>query len=162
VLETGGDEDQAIAGLLHDAPEDCGGREILEQIERRFGPRVAGIVSACTDTFEEPKPPWRARKERYIEHLVSDAPPEALLVSLADKVHNSGAILADYRAIGEELWSRFRGGKQGTLWYYRALLDAYRQRPDAPTGPVRDLERILAELGVLVALADEPHTGETP
>ena len=155
VLETGGDEDQAIAGLLHDGPEDCGGRVILQQVEERFGERVAGIVAACTDTFDTPKPPWRERKERYLHHLVTDVPAEALLVSLADKVHNAGAILADYREIGEELWSRFAGGKDGTLWYYRALLQAYRRRADAPTGPVNDLERTLAELQGLIALAED-------
>lgn len=154
VLEAGGDEDQAIAGLLHDAPEDCGGKEVLEQIDTRFGPRVARIVGDCTDTFETPKPPWRERKERYLRHLADEVSPEALLVSLSDKIHNAGSILADYRLVGEQLWDRFRGRREGTLWYYRALLETYRSIEGAPVAPVAELERILAELDALVALAD--------
>ena len=154
VLEAGGDEHQAIAALLHDGPEDAGGSATLERIERRFGPRVARIVAACTDTFETPKPPWRERKERYLAHLAHDVPAEALIVSLADKVHNAGAILADYRDVGEELWSRFRGGRDGTLWYYRALLETYQTRSEAPAGLLAELGHILAELAVLVALTD--------
>lgn len=115
VLEHGGDEDQAIAGLLHDAVEDQGGRPILEEIRRRFGPRVAGIVAACSDTdVEEPShKPWRERKERYLEHL-RQAPAEVCLVSAADKLHNARAILTDYRAIGDLLWKRFNADKAET------------------------------------------------
>jgi (p)ppGpp synthase/HD superfamily hydrolase len=87
VLEDDGDEDHAIAALLHDAPEDAGGRDRLDDIRRRFGDRVADIVEACSDTFEVPKPAWRPRKERYLTHLET-APDDVLRVSLADKVHN--------------------------------------------------------------------------
>lgn len=122
VIENGGDEDETIAALLHDAVEDQGGKPMLERIRARYGGKVAHIVKACTDADETPKPPWRKRKERYISSLKCKDEP-ALLVSLADKVHNARAILADYREVGEALWDRFRGKRNGTLWYYRALAD---------------------------------------
>lgn len=143
VLEAGGDEDEAIAALLHDAPEDLGGRETLEQIRRRFGQRVAAIVEGCTDTFERPKPPWRQRKEAYVARLRRASPSERL-VSVADKLHNARTILADYRLVGEALWVRFNGGRQGTLWYYRALVETYREIGSTPL--VEELDRVVLEL----------------
>ena len=122
-LEAGGTEDQAIAALLHDAAEDQGGRERLEEIRGKFGDRVAEIVEACTDAFEDPKPDWRPRKERYLEHLAS-SPVDALLVACADKLYNTRAILQDHRRVDDEVFKRFTGKKEGTLWYYRALADA--------------------------------------
>jgi (p)ppGpp synthase/HD superfamily hydrolase len=98
VVEHGGDEDQAIAGLLHDAAEDQGGAATLAQIRARFGDAVADIVADCTDAWTEPKPPWRARKEAYLRELPSK-PPASLLVSLADKTHNAEAIRFDYRVL---------------------------------------------------------------
>jgi len=124
VLEHGGDEDQAIAALLHDATEDQGGEATLIDIRGRFGDKVAAIVADCTDAWEEPKPAWRQRKENYIAHLPQKA-PASLLVSLADKTHNARAILNDYRRIGDDLWPRFNGGKEGTLWYYQSLAAVY-------------------------------------
>lgn len=124
VLEDGGDEDQAIAALLHDAVEDQGGQGTLDEIRRRFGDQVAMIVDACTDTYDHPKPPWQARKEKYLEHLVS-APVPVLRVSLADKLHNGRSIVQDLRSAGDEIWMRFTGGKEGTLWYYRSLLNIF-------------------------------------
>lgn len=124
VLEHGGTEDQAIAGLLHDAPEDQGGAATLAEIRTRFGNTVAGIVADCTDAWTEPKPDWRPRKEAYIERL-RHKQRESLLVSLADKTHNAEAILSDYRALGDELWSRFNGGAEGTRWYYNALAGVF-------------------------------------
>jgi len=122
VLEHGGDEDQAIAALLHDAPEDQGGEATLARIRDEFGDRVAGIVAACSDTFESPKPPWRARKERYIAALDGKG-PDVWPVTLADKVHNARTIVADLRADGPATLDRFNGGRDGTLWYYRTLAD---------------------------------------
>ena len=146
VIEDGGDEDEAIAALLHDAPEDQGGAATLARIRSEYGERVGAIVEACTDTLENPKPPWRERKERYIAHL-EEAPEDVLRVSLADKVHNARAILADYREIGEELWSRFRGSREESLWYYRTLADVFsRRRP----GPLADeLRRTVDEIEAL-------------
>lgn len=123
VMEFGGDEDQAIAGLLHDVLEDVGA-EHEAVIAERFGPRVAGIVRACTDADVLPKPPWRARKEAYLAHLETAA-PDALLVSLADKVHNARAILIDVRTHGATVYDRFKAGREGTLWYYAALSEAF-------------------------------------
>jgi (p)ppGpp synthase/HD superfamily hydrolase len=131
VIEAGGDEDQAIAALLHDAVEDQGGQSTLDTIRARFGARVAATVEANSDTDVVPKPPWQARKEAYIAAIPHKS-PDALLVSIADKIHNAEAILTDYRAIGEQLWSRFSGGRDGTLWYYRALTDAFEARVPRP------------------------------
>jgi (p)ppGpp synthase/HD superfamily hydrolase len=120
VLSAGGTEIQAIAGLLHDAAEDQGGYDTLNDIRGRFGPDVAQIVSDCTDSWVEPKPDWLLRKEAYISLLPTKA-ASSLLVSLADKVDNAEAILNDYRDIGDAIWDRFTGGRVGTTWYYRKL-----------------------------------------
>jgi (p)ppGpp synthase/HD superfamily hydrolase len=143
VLEQGAGEDEAIAALLHDAVEDQGGAVALEEIRRRFGDGVAEIVAGCTDAWTTPKPPWRERKEAYIAHL-RQASASVRLVSAADKLHNARAILADYRALGEALWSRFNGGKEGTLWYYRALVETL-QAAD-PTPLVEELDRVVSEI----------------
>ena len=129
VVEHGGTEDQAIAALLHDAVEDQGGkdsRERLNEIRQKFGDAVAEIVSDCTNSWTEPKPEWRPRKETYLRTL-PDKPTQSLLVSLADKTHNAEAILFDYRVLGEGLWRRFNGGAEGTRWYYKALADIFSQ-----------------------------------
>ena len=125
VLEDGGDEDQAIAALLHDAVEDQGGRKTLDEIELEFGNRVAKIVEMCTDSFETPKPEWHKRKTEYLEHL-SEAPLDVQRVALADKVHNARSILRDLRVEGDGVWKRFNGGKEGTVWYYSALVEHFR------------------------------------
>ncbi|WP_291207170.1 HD domain-containing protein [Hyphomonas sp.] len=124
VISHGGDEDQAVAALLHDAAEDQGGEQTLNVIRQRFGENVALIVADCTDAWTEPKPPWRDRKEAYLAALPGK-PSRSLLVSLADKVHNAQAIADDRRADGEDVWNRFTGGREGSLWYYRALSDFF-------------------------------------
>ena len=124
VLEHGGSEDQAIAALLHDAVEDQGGLPTLVKIRDHFGDVVAEIVDHCTDAYEEPKPEWRIRKEEYIASI-AEKPLDAVLVSCADKLHNARAILNDLRTLGDELWGRFTGGKEGTLWYYQSLAAAF-------------------------------------
>jgi len=154
VLQYGGDEEQAIAALLHDAAEDRGGRPLLEQIERRFGARVAAIVEGCTDTFDTPKPPWRQRKENYVAHVAA-ASPDVRLVSAADKLSNVREITQDYRQAGEAVWERFSGKRDGTLWYYRALAGAFRAAPpDARRGSqlaalIDELARAVRELEAL-------------
>lgn len=145
VLEAGGSEIEAIAALLHDAVEDQGGLERLAEIKEEFGPEVAAIVEGCSDAFEEPKPEWWERKRKYLAHL-PEASASVLLVSAADKLHNARSILVDYREIGEELWSRFKIGKEGTLWYYQELARVYRQSAKLPTALVNELERVVAEL----------------
>ena len=124
VVEHGGDEDQAIAGLLHDAAEDQGGAQTLAEIRAKFGGAVADIVADCTDAWTEPKPLWRPRKEAYLKAL-PDKPKASLLVSLADKTHNAEAILFDYRVLGDSLWDRFNGGADGTRWYYGELAGCF-------------------------------------
>jgi hypothetical protein len=143
VLEYGGTEDEAIAALLHDAVEDQGGRATLDRIRRRFGMKVANIVESCSDTDVEPKPEWRERKEQYLAHL-KQASDSVKLVSAADKLHNATAILRDYRDIGERIWDRFKGGREGTIWNLRALVAAYGTVENQDI--VRDLDRVVTEL----------------
>jgi (p)ppGpp synthase/HD superfamily hydrolase len=140
VIEADGTETQAIAALLHDAAEDQGGERTLAEIDEKFGAGVASIVAECSDTFEAPKPPWRARKERYIDHL-RVASEDAVLVSLADKLDNARAILRDFRALGNEVWQRFSvQDPQLQLWYYRSLLEVFGQRTHSwMVGELRDV-----------------------
>lgn len=140
VLDDGGTEDEAIAALLHDAPEDQGGRARLEEIRARFGDAVARIVEDCTDSWTTPREPWLERKRRYIEHARTLA-PASLRVSAADKVHNTYAILRDLRNTGERAWSRFDASADDVVAYYQSLVRAYR---DAGGGRLVDeLERIV-------------------
>ncbi len=147
VLEAGGDEDLAIAALLHDVVEDCGGAPMLKEVRRRFGQRVAKIVDGCTDADTDPKPPWRKRKENYLRHLRT-ADADTRLVSAADKLNNVRSIFSDYRAVGESVWSRFNGKREGTLWYYRSLLDIFLQHE--PNRITRDFGLAVIELESLV------------
>ena len=142
-LENGATEDEAIAALLHDAVEDQGGAETAARIARMFGDNVAAIVVACSDTDVVPKPPWRARKEAYIAH-VKTASASVRLVSASDKLHNARSIVADYRVMGEEVWTRFTGGREGTLWYYRSLVEAFASHGASLL--VAELERVVTEL----------------
>jgi (p)ppGpp synthase/HD superfamily hydrolase len=146
VGENDGTENEVVAALLHDAPEDRGGKDRLEDIRARYGDEVAEIVDGCTDTYEDPKPEWRPRKEAYVAH-VAEAPPSVRLVSAADKLHNARSILADLRAVGNELWDRFTGGREGTLWYYRALVEAYAGVGSNPI--VEELDRVVREIEAL-------------
>jgi (p)ppGpp synthase/HD superfamily hydrolase len=141
VLEAGGDEDLAIAALLHDVVEDCGGMPRLREVGKMFGTRVARIVEGCTDTFVEPKPEWIERKKGYLQEI-KHADAETRLVSASDKLHNVRTILADYRKDGEAIWKRFNGKKEGTIWYYHALNDEYQRR---------NRNRITRELAIAVA-----------
>jgi (p)ppGpp synthase/HD superfamily hydrolase len=146
VLEAGGDEDLGIAALLHDVVEDCGGAPMLREVRRRFGKRVAKVVEGCTDTDVSPKPPWRERKEWYLRHL-KNADADTQLVSAADKLNNVRSILTDYREVGESIWNRFNGRRDGTLWYYRALCDEFlRRKPNRMTSElalaVNELETV--------------------
>jgi (p)ppGpp synthase/HD superfamily hydrolase len=143
VLEAGGDEDMAIAALLHDVVEDCGGMPRLREVRKQFGSRVAKMVEGCTDSFDEPKPEWVERKNGYLRE-VKHADVNTRLVSASDKLHNVRTILADYRQHGEGIWKRFTGKKEGTLWYYRALSDEYQRR--SPNRITRELEIAVAEL----------------
>jgi GTP pyrophosphokinase len=142
-LEYGANETEAVAALLHDAVEDQGGQVVAAQIRQRFGEEVADIVLACSDTDVIPKPPWRERKEAYVAH-VRTASSSVKLVSAADKLHNARAILMDYRVLGESLWERFRGGKDGTLWYYRALVEALHD--ERTKDLVTELARVVTEI----------------
>lgn len=124
VLEEGGDEDLAIAALLHDAVEDQGGMDRLNEIRQLYGDHVANIVEACTDSFTSPKSPWKIRKDYYLDHL-KNADNDVLLVSLADKLHNSSTIYRDLQKEGGIIWDRFNGGKEGTIWYYKQLVKIF-------------------------------------
>jgi (p)ppGpp synthase/HD superfamily hydrolase len=145
VLEAGGDEDEAIAAVLHDAIEDQGGPPIRAAIEERFGSRVASIVEGCTDTDQTPKPPWRERKAAFLEALAS-ADESVRLVVGADKLHNATCTLHDLRAEGPGAWDRFRG-RENAMWYYRSVLETLAR--SGPNRLVRQLEMILSELETL-------------
>jgi len=146
VLEDGGTETEAIAGLLHDAVEDCGAH-IEPILQHRFGDAMVSIVLECSDTAPvhgEPKPPWPARKQSYVDHLRTAASDSAVRVSAADKLHNARATLID---LGESeprgTWSPHNACHHQSLWYYQAISDVVSQRlPTSRTG---------AELATVVA-----------
>lgn len=124
ILEAGGTEEEAIAGLLHDAVEDQGGKSTREEIRQTFGETVVEIVDGCTEWDTYPKPPWEERKQRYL-HNLRHASSSVRLVSLADKLHNARSLLADLRQHGSSIWSQFKAGREGTLWFYRELEKIY-------------------------------------
>ena len=144
VLEDGGDEDQAVAALLHDGPEDQGGQPILDEIQRRFGDEVAVLVDGLTDTLKSPKPKWRPRKSAYLERLEHE-PISVLRVSLADKLHNLRSVAVDHAVMGDALWKRFNAGRKQQEWYFGALLDVFERRlPDSRNLP--EFRRLVKEV----------------
>jgi (p)ppGpp synthase/HD superfamily hydrolase len=143
VLEHGADEDEAIAALLHDAIEDQGGAAAYAQIRERFGRHAADLVAACSDADQTPKPPWRRRKEAYLARLARN-PAAAQRISAADKLDNVRALIAGHRAVGDAMWSHFRGGRDGTLWYHRSVVDVLQKT--LPGALVDELARAVAEL----------------
>ena len=154
VLEYGGDEEQAIAALLHDAAEDQGGVERLRAIARRYGEGVARIVLGCSDWVGAPgeaKPPWEERKRRYLAVLPHHL-RAVLRVSLADKLHNARSILADQQRLGPAAYARFQGGLRGTLWYYRALVTIHRAA-SADSRHIDEFDRVVT---AMEALAQSP------
>ena len=151
VLEDGGSEDEAIAALLHDAVEDQGGLRTLEEIERRFGEKVAYMVDALSDAYTKPKPPWRERKQGYISHL-KQASPGVRRVSLADKLHNARDILRTLMNEGDLTWKRFKGGKDGTLWYYHSLVEVFEE--SGADYMTYELARVVGEIERLAEQVD--------
>lgn len=147
-LDYGANEDEAIAALLHDAIEDVEPVEDARRAVAAFGAEVLRIVEACTDTDQHPKPPWRVRKEAYVAH-VAEADASVLLVSAADKLHNARSVVADLRTFGPALWDRFTGGRDGSLWYYRALVGAFRANPAHDGRLVSELDRVVTEMEAL-------------
>ena len=159
VLDYGGDEDEAVAALLHDAVEKGGGLSALEKIREKFGGRVADTVLACSDSAGGEKPPWRERKTAFVASLPKMT-LEALRVSTADKLCNARLLLKDFRRLGNAVWERFGAGKEGALWYYRALVSRSkealsRHSDDSRAAEIREmveeLERVVAELARLAA-----------
>jgi (p)ppGpp synthase/HD superfamily hydrolase len=155
VIDAGGSEDEAVAAVLHDAPEDQGGKARLDDIAALFGERVAEIVLGCTDslaTDPNEKAPWRERKERYIAHLLAGSDLSVYLVSAADKCHNARATARDlcFASDPQLVWRKFNpaAGRDGMLWYYRSLVDAYRAGPadDRRDLIVSDLQRAVSEM----------------
>jgi (p)ppGpp synthase/HD superfamily hydrolase len=149
LIEYGGDEEMAIAALLHDAVEDQGGVSRLREIRKKFGKRVAHIVDGCTDSCVEPKPPWLQRKRAYVQRVGSES-AEVRLVSAADKLSNVRETLHDVRAHGDAVFDRFVGKKEGTLWYYRALVTEFRKAGINPL--VEELDRTVADLESLARI----------
>ena len=144
VIENGGTEDEAIAALLHDAAEDCGGENTLERIRHEFGSPVADIVLGCSDTLESPKPAWRPRKEKYLRHLES-ADGSVQLVAIADKLHNLRSTLREHALQGDAFWLHFRAGREGMLWYFGELVRIFRSSA-VPSCLVGEFERAWLEL----------------
>ena len=136
VLEAGGNEDEAIAALLHDVPEDCGGQVMLEEIEALFGPRVAEIVAGCSDTLVEDranKPEWRVRKQGHIDEIKASSDMGLHLVTAADKLHNARAIVTDLQNDGSIVWNRFNAGQEDILWYYTEMLKVLKSKSVSKT-----------------------------
>ena len=158
VLEDGGDEDEAIAALLHDVCEDQGGLGRLEDVRRRFGERVAGIVAACTDSFEDPMPPWKERKDAYIARVREEHDDSALRVSVADKLNNTRTLLRAVKFADDpaSVWGRSEQGRDCVLWYYRTLERAFRSRMQSPL-----LEELAAVVTQLEIVAGGPSAGCT-
>jgi (p)ppGpp synthase/HD superfamily hydrolase len=151
VLEDGGDEDEAIAALLHDAIEDQGGAATRDLIRAQFGDRVVGIVDGCTESDQQPKPPWYERKQGHLAQLV-EASPAVCRVTLADKLHNARSLLLDYQSCGESLWSRFQGGRDGTLWYYQQVVVLLEPRVSSPL--MRSFSEAVQQLKLMINHAD--------
>jgi GTP pyrophosphokinase len=154
VLDYGGNNDEATAALLHDCLEDCGVSQ--KRIQKLFGMNVTEIVVACSDSMERDpsqKPPWRIRKERYLDHLKT-ASGSVLLVSAADKLHNARSILKDFRRHGEDVWKRFRATKSDTFWYYDSVVKTLRTR-GRHRELVEELARTIAELRKLAWVAHD-------
>jgi len=147
VGEYGGNEDLFIAALLHDAAEDQGGQKTLDRIREQFGPHVAELVLACSDTLEVPKPPWRERKEKHLAEAAAAA-PEARLILAADKLHNMRSLYRALREHGADTWKAFKGGRDGSLWYYESMYGALCQGWEHPI-----LETVREELDALKRLA---------
>ena len=147
VLEAGGDEEQAIAALLHDVPEDCGGEIRLAEILEMFGPRVERMVRGCSDSLvaeREDKAPWRERKQAHIDH-VATADMDTLMVTAADKVHNGRAIATDLQTIGNEVWDRFNASREDIIWYYSSFYNELVKRELTPAllNPLRTAIEIM-------------------
>lgn len=152
VLEDGGDEDAAIAALLHDAIEDQGGNAIRNEIRQTFGHNVLRMVEACTESDETPKPPWKQRKLRAIAQL-QQAEPAIQRVIIADKLHNLRCIWADWQRQGDRVWARFNASPGEILWFYRACVEAVGDRVSSP---------MLTELRTLLAKLEHSPSLSTP
>lgn len=130
ILEDGGTEDEAIAGLLHDAVEDQGGLKTLEAIKNTFGERIAQIVLECSETHLSPKPPWKERKVQSLAKMkqISDS---AIRVVLADKVHNSQSLIREHQKYGTIIWNNFKAGREGTVWYFNQVCAVLNERTNS-------------------------------
>lgn len=156
VMEYGGNEDEIIAALLHDALEDQPHNgNTAREIEAHFGNGVLAIVQACSDTQTHPKPPWRQRKEAFLQSLPT-APPSACLIIAADKLHNTRTLTREYREHGDAIWQRFKGGRDGTLWFSQAVLAALHQCADMPPAMLSELADAVTELETLVMERPNP------
>jgi len=154
VLTYGGDEDEAIAALLHDAVEDQGGKPLLRRIRNKFGARVARIVDGCTDSYTEPKPPWLERKKAYLRHL-RRANSSICLVSAADKLYNARETFNDLCSEGDQVWQRFKAAREQVVWYYRRVEKIVRGR--IPRGLARELDSVVTALEATLPPALTPR-----
>lgn len=153
-LEHGATEDEAIAALLHDAVEDAGGKERANDIRLRFGDTVADLVISCTDTMMERRPEYNNRRAAYVGSIQHKS-AASILISAADKLHNSRSILRDYREVGDRVWNRFHHSKESTLWYYRALADAFMAAPNnyRCKSLIEEINRVVTQIEQLTGRA---------
>jgi (p)ppGpp synthase/HD superfamily hydrolase len=149
VMEYGGDEDEAIAALLHGFNETQDGPEALQEIEAQFGKNVAEIVRGCNDADNTADLAWRPRKEAYLKHLQT-ASPSIRLVAAADKLYNARNLVANYRAHGTAIYEKCCGGRDGLLWYYKSLVRAFRSGKKEQI--VEEFARVVADLTDMVDL----------
>lgn len=152
VMEDGGDEDEVISALLHDAVEDQGGKKTLELIRDEFGNHVARIVEGCTDSFRFPNFTWIKRKERHLEKL-ADGSPAVIRVALADKLYNARSLTRDLRTVGKSVWDRFNCTPDQMLWYYNQLVLLFQMKSTSPN--VFELNRTVMEMDSLMKDLDE-------
>ena len=149
VIENGGNTDEAIAGLLHDAVEDQGGEKTLKLIKKRFGNKVAKIVEECTDTKITPKPPWLERKKKYLSGMKKST-QSSLFVSLCDKLHNATCIVNDYQRVGRKLWKRFNASSKQVYWYHNSLYINFTKHLRDHKVLKRNYKNIVSEMKTIV------------
>ncbi len=155
-LDDGGDEDDVVVALCHDAVEDQGGRATLEEIRRRYGDRVAEAVDMLSDSYGEPKAPWPERKRAAVARLAgADVPEGVLRVAAADKLHNARSILEQLRREGDRVWESFKAPAGEVVWYYRTIADLLAERYPGSAN-VDQLLRTVAELETWIDQGEVP------
>lgn len=142
LCENGCSQEVIVAGILHDAVEDT--PVSLDLISLKFGNRVAELVAAASEnekleTGNQEENSWKERKQHTIDSLQKTDSVDKLLVSCADKLDNTRAILQDYRKLGDDLWTRFNAGKEEQRWYYQSLATVFVDRGNEFGEPLKNI-----------------------